>query len=99
MQPPVKPEFQLVLAVHLVECGRQLACILTEPVVAVGIRAGARAAVVRIGIYINGGHPRESIALQIRWKSQLSERIVNAVRVVGVDVPHASREAEGHIQQ
>ncbi len=41
VQPPVKAEFQLVLAVNLIERGRQLAGILPEPVVAVRICARA----------------------------------------------------------
>ena len=48
---------------------------------------------------INSGNARESVALQIRGESQRAQRIVNALRVVGIDVPHAASKAEGYVQQ
>ena len=73
--------------------------VLAQPVVSIGIGADIGIAGTRVLIDKDRGDPSESVALQVRGEPQFAERIGNAVRVVGVDVPYPASKPEGHVQQ
>ena len=93
VHPAVEAELEFVRAVNLVERDSKLSGVLAQPVIA--IRVGSQVGVPcrKIGVEKNRGHAREPVALQIRRKTQRAQRIVDALRVVGVDVPHSARKA------
>lgn len=101
MNTAVEAKLDLVGAVHFIEYKAQLACVLAQTVVAIGISARVLPVVAlgKILTDVNGRHAGKSTVVKVGRKAELRKRICNAMRIVGIDVPHAAREAQRRIQQ
>ena len=75
VDPAVKPELDLVRAMHFVERGCKLSRVLAQPVVSIRIGTDVGRAVIRVLIDKDRGHAGETIALQVRGEPQVAERI------------------------
>jgi len=90
----VKSELDIVLAVYLVEDGRQLPCVLAQAVITIGVSADVGISGRRVLVNKDRRNAVESIGLQIRRETQRPKRIIFAMRVVGISAPDSTSESQ-----
>ena len=76
-----------------------MSCVLTQSVIAVGIRADVGVSGRLVFINKDRRDSVEPIGLQIRWEPQSSKRIIFPMRIVGINVPNSTCETQSRSQE